>query len=412
MNVITDDAAARANDDLQSAWREYLETLDDLRRQFDASEQFRLAPDQIGMAYRQLMEVQALAYNFAIGPRHAHPRMFRNTVWNTEFYAIGGNGPDFDYRVTFIDGRHTYRLTGTFNDCRFLIVQANYRMPGSDGSKCMANYDLSTFSANADGRFEIIVSATPHAGNWIPLDPDEPCQWLMFRPTLESWDAVPPELDIRRTSPLRPEETELAEYSQENVAKRIRQASGLVRYFIGEWPLTFAPLTMKNAGGFNAYYELSSSEGGEVGSPAAQYLQFVFDVGEDEALILELDEEPDAPYWSFQLFDIWQHSLAMRTAQTSLHKGQIARDVDGGIRLVLCGRDPGYWNWLDSGAYRRGEVLWRNYNATRNVPNRIRCVKIADLAASLPAESRLCSGEERAAELARREAAYIARYGE
>lgn len=410
--MIVEETKAGASEELHSAWRGYLDTLDELRQRFDASEQFQLAPDQIGMAYRQLMEVQALAYNFAIGPRHAHPRMFRNTTWNTEFYAIGGNGPDFDYRVTFLDGRHSYRLTGQFNDCRFLIVQANYRMPGTEGSKCLANYDLSQFAVDADGRFEIMVSATPQEGNWIALEPDEPYQWLMFRPTLESWDATPSVLDIRRVSPLRDDENELAEYSQETVARRIRQATSLVRYFIGEWPLTFAPLTMKNAGGFNAYYELSTSEGGEVGSPAAQYLQFVFDVGEDEALILELDEEPDAPYWSFQLFDIWQHSLAMRTAQTSLHGEQIARDGDGGIRLILCGRDPGYWNWLDSGAYRRGEVLWRNYNARRNVPNRIRRVKIADLAASLPADTRLCSAEERAAELARREAAYISRYGE
>jgi hypothetical protein len=398
--------------ELRSAWKSYLETLDELRQRYDESEQFRLAPDQIGMAYRQLMEVQALAYNFAIGPRHAHPRMFRNTTWNTEFYAIGGNGPDFDYRVTFLDGRHTYRLSGTWNDCRFMIAQANFRMPGSEGSRCLANYDLSTFSQDDDGRFVIVVSATPHEGNWIALEPDEPYQWLMFRPTLESWDAIPPKMEIRRTSELAKHETELAEYSQEVVARRIRQAASLLRYFIGEWPLTFAPLTLEKAGGFNRYYELSTSEGGEVGSPAAQYLQFVFDVAEDEALILELEEQPDAPYWSFQLFDIWQHSLAMRTAQTSLHMSQISIDSDGKCRLVLCGTDPGYWNWLDSGSYRRGEVLWRTYNATRNVGHSIMRVKRADLGSILPADTRRCSPKERARELARREAAYILRYGE
>src|SRR5690606_5191485 len=101
-----------------------------------------------------------------------------------------------------------------------------------------------------------------------------------------------------------------------------------------------------------------------------------------------------------------------RTAQTTLHGGQMAKEPDGSVRIVLCSKDPGYWNWLDSGGYRRGEVTWRNYLASKNVGNRIKRVKFDELAAHLPPGFRTCTPDERVAELAKRKASYLMRHGE
>jgi hypothetical protein len=410
--ISASDAEAKPGADLKAAWRLYMDTLEDIRRQLDESEQYHWDPKQTGMAYRQLMEVQAFAYNYAVGPRTAHPRIFKNTTWQTEFYSIGGNGPDFDYRLTFLDARHEYRLSGRFNGCRFLIAQLNSALPGAPGSRCLANYDFRDFECDADGNFEIIVSAARHPGNWIELDPAGDYQWLMFRPTLETWDATPPLLTIERISALGEDESELDEYNQERVARRITLAAGFVRFVMQDWALGYAPLTLRGAGDWNRFYAFNQVEGGEMGSPAAQYLQCVFAVDEHEALILEFDEEPGVPYWSLQLYDVWQHALAMRTAQTTLHSGQMAKEADGSVRVVLCGRDPGYWNWLDSGNYTRGEVTWRNYLAERNVGHRIKRVPYADLEQHLPSGFRTCTPEQRAAELRQRKAAYLLRHGE
>lgn len=397
--------------ELSDAWDAYYATLGELRQNLDASMQFRMAPDQIGMGYRQLIEVQAMAYNFAVGPRTAHPRMFHNTTWQTEFYSIGGNGPDFDYHLTFLDARHDYVLRGQMNDTRTLICQLNNKLPGSPGSRCIANFEFSQF-ADADGHFEILVSARPHDGHHIALEAGEDYQWLMFRPTVQTWDAKPAAMTIERISPLGDDESEIEEYNQERIAKRIRQATGFMRFVFTDWVLGYAPLTLKGAGEVNKFFVFSSADGGEMGSPAAQYLQCVFEVEDDEALILEFDSEPDGPYWSLQLYDVYQHGLAMRTGQTTLHSRQMAKEPDGSVRIVLSRQDPGYVNWLDNSGYSRGEVTWRNYLATRNVGHRIHRVKFADLAANLPAGFARITPEERQAELARRKAAYLMRHGE
>lgn len=406
------ETAAGAGEQLKAAWRLYMDTLEDIREQFEASDQFRWDRRQIGMAYRQLIEVQAFAYNYAVGPRTAHPRIFKNTTWQTELYSIGGNGPDFDYRLTFLDARHSYRLSGRFNDCRFLIAQVNSALPGTPGSKCLANYDFSQFEREPDGSFSITVSAQKAEGNWMQLDPDGDYQWLMFRPLLESWDARPPELTIERLTPLGDDESEIEEYGEERVARRIEQAAGFIRFVMEDWALGYAPLTLRGAGEWNRFYAFDQVEGGEMGSPAAQYYQCVFDVAEDEALILEFDETPADPYWSLQLYDVWQHALDMRTAQTTLHAGQMAKQPDGSVKVVLCGRDPGYRNWLNSGGYTRGEVTWRNYLASHAIGHRIKRVKFDALADHLPPDFATCTPDERAAEIARRKAAYLFRHGE
>ena len=45
-----------------------------------------------------------------------------------------------------------------------------------------------------------------------------------------------------------------------------------------------------------------------VGSPSSNYAMAIYDLAEDEALIVELDQLPDGVYWSFQLGDVWSRS--------------------------------------------------------------------------------------------------------
>ncbi|MET0547492.1 MAG: DUF1214 domain-containing protein [Caulobacterales bacterium] len=405
-------SAAAVSGRLSRAWDGYLKALKDMQLAFDRSDQFKLAPDQKGMAYRQLMEAQAMAYNYAVGPRTAHPRVFRNTIWQTEFYSIGGNGPDFDYRLSFIEGGHDYRLWGKINDCTSLFCQLNSALPGSEGSRVLKSYEFHEFELGPDKSFEIIVSARPHKGNWIELAPDADYQWLMFRPAIETWESKSAEIHIERISPLDPMAAETDEYSEEAVARRIEAATAFFKYILTDWAMGYVPLVLRGAGETNKFFTFSVEDAGEMGSPVAQYLQCVFEVDDDEALILEFDEEPKAAYWSLQLYDVWQHALAFRTRQSTLNGTQMAKDADNAVRVVLSRRDPGVANWLDNAGYRMGEVTWRNYKATSNVNHRIRRVKFDDLDRHLPAGTQRVTPRERAAELGRRRAAYLRRHGE
>lgn len=396
---------------LNAAWDRYISTLQELRTEIQRSEQYASAPDQRGIGFRHLMEVQAMAFNFVVGPRTAHPRMYRNTSWQSDFYSIGGNGPDFDYRTAFLDGTHTYRLTGRFRDSRMILAQINSATPGMPNSRCLANYDFSDFALGKDGSFEVIISAKKHSGNWIECLPDAGYQWLFVRPTVETWDEVPAEFEIERIGLLPSDSADSEEYSESAVARRIDFATSFARFVITEWAIGYVPLIERKAGGKNVFMTLGV-DGGELGNPAALYQHCVYEVNHDEALILEFEEEPQAAYWSLQLYDIWHRSLPFRTRQTTLSGRQMARDPDGKVRVVISRVDPGVANWLDNGGCSVGEVAWRIYKVRKNPNYRFLRVAFSDVNRHLPAKTQRITPDARARELKRRHDAYRRRHGE
>jgi hypothetical protein len=412
MNTSVGSGAAATSPVLKAAWDKYLATLDQLRADMEASQQFQLAPEQRGLAYRQLMQIQAMAYNFAVGPRTIEPRAFHNTGWQTEHYSIGGNGPDFDYRVLFLDGGHTYRLSGQLNDAKMTVMQVNSATPGQPNSRCLANYDFANFKFAVDTSFEIILSAKKHDGNWMELLPDADYHWIMIRPTLETWDAKPPQFKIERLTPRRPQDVEIEEFSEAALARRIELATSFARYAITDWSIGYTQLVLRNAGDFNKFTHFNIVEAGELGSPAAQYYQCVYHVNDDEALIIELDDVPNGEYWSFQLFDLWQNSHLFRARQSALNLRQIDRDPDGKYRIVISRQDPGIVNWLDNAGFRYGQVLWRNYKSRKDTEHRIHRVKFDELTKHLPSGLKRISPEEREKAIAERREAYRRRHGE
>lgn len=396
---------------LDAAWDRYVSTLEELKTLIQQSEQYASAPDQRGMGFRHLMEVQAMAYNFVVAPRTTHPRMYRNTCWQSDFYSLGGNGPDFDYRTVFLDGAHTYRLTGRFRDSRMIVAQINSATPGMPHSRCLANYDFSEFELDKDGAFEVTISAKKPNGNWIQSLPDADYQWMMFRPTVETWDEVPAEFQIERISELPAGCKDAEEFSEDAVARRIDFATSFSRFVITNWAIGYVPLIEEKAGGKNKFMTLGV-DGGELGNPAALYQHCVYEVNDNEALILEFDEEPQAAYWSLQLYDIWHRSLPFRTRQTTLSGRQIVRDPDGKIRVVISRSDPGVVNWLDNGGCGVGEVAWRIYKVLKNPLCTIHRVAFSGLDQILPAGSKRVTSEARAVELKRRLEAYRRRHSE
>jgi hypothetical protein len=397
---------------LKAAWDRYTANLEAMRKLLEDSPQFAAVPSQRAKMYHVMMEMQAMAYNFAVAPRLSAPRIYRNTAWQTELYTLGGNGPDFHYGTVFLDGAATYRLSGRINDSRLLVAQLNSRLPGSPGAQMLRNFDFADFALEADGSFAVTLSATEHAGNWIKLDPDSGYQWMLFRPTVETWDAEPASLDIERISPAPPDRYTNDEFDPEYMARRIDAATDFITYMTQEWTIGFYPRVLQNSGGYNQFQILGARISGEVGSPTAEYIMADFQAGPDDALLIELPDVPGGTYWSFQLFDVWLRSLSFRTRQSALCGPQIAVDADGKVRLVISQRDPGIANWLDSSDYEIGQVLLRNYRTTRSTMPSLRRLKLSELEANLPASTRRVTRAERSQELARRRAAYLRRHGE
>ncbi len=397
---------------LSRAWERYLATLEEMRIAVETAPQFDSAPNQRARAYHQLMEAQAIAYNFALVPRMAHPRIFKNTAWQTDVYCSGGNGPDFHYATVFLDGAQTYRITANIRDSKMLLAQHNSALPGSPNSRMVANYDFADFEIAPDGSFTVTLSAEKAEGNWIPLLPDVGYQWLLFRPSIEGWDKVPTELHIERISPIAPDHYAADEFDEAHTARRIDFAADYVRYIVQEWMLAFYQRVHANSKGVNLFAPIGPAISGEVGSPTAEYVLACYEVADDEALIIELKEPPNGIYWGIQIFDVWLRPIDFRTRQSTLNSAQVEPDADGAVRLVLSRRDPGVAQWLDCAGFDQGQILIRNYRSSRPAQPVIHRVRFDELARHLPAETRRVSPDERTQELGRRRGAYLRRHGE
>ncbi len=395
------------------AWQRFHTTLDEVRRKMEATPRFRDNPQNRAKAYHTLMEVQAMAYNFAVAPRLDHPRMQVNTGWQTNMYTLGQNCMDFFYGVMFADGTRSYRITGRMGDIKLFLWQVLGSLPGRADGKTVGNYDFADFKQTADGHFTAIMSVKKQEGNWIALNPEGRYQFILVRRAMGDWNDDPGELKVELLDPPLDHSYDDDEFDEAAIAKRIDRATDFARYVIEHWNINLYDIYLKSAGGHkNALGLLPGVVTSEVGSPTSNYAMGIFELEPDEALIVELRKAPQSAYWSYQLGDVWSRSLDFRNYQTDINMAHAAVDKDGAVRVVIAHRDPGVANWMDTRNRREGTIVFRNYKTDSQILPTVRKVKFADIAQQLPPETRRVTIEQRAAALRARQQGFERLHGE
>jgi hypothetical protein len=130
-----------------------------------------------------------------------------------------------------------------------------------------------------------------------------------------------------------------------------------------------------------------------------------------EALIVEV-QPPEGIYWSFSIGNPWWETIHYGRHQSSLNAHQAVADSDGLVRVVLCDRDPGVANWLDTAGHSNGPIILRCVRtATAPTPS-TRVVAFDDIHASLPSGTATVTAEERASILAARRSAVRERFAQ
>jgi hypothetical protein len=405
--------SAVTNPALTQAWKKFQATMDEMRAKMENTPRFRDDPEHRAKAYHTLMEAQAMAYNFAIAPRMHDPRIQVNTGWQSYFYTLGQNGPDFFYGVLFLDGHQSYRLTGRMGDIRLLLMQVFNRLQGQAGSKTIGNYDFANFDIRKDGTFEVTLSATKAPGNWIALDPNSRYQYLLIRRAMGDWNDDPGELHIEPTAKLDDARLDADEFSEQAMAERIDGAADFVRYMVEVWNVGLYDMYLAGAQGqWNAMALLPGTTTGQVGSPSSNYAMAVYKLKDDEALLVELKDIPHSAYWSFQLGDVWSRSLDFRNYQTDVNMHHAVIDADGVFRAVVSRQDPAVPNWLDTRGHHDGTLVFRNYRSkTAPVPT-TRVVKLVDIRKLLPANTPVVTPLQRQRALKHRRAGFSKLHGE
>lgn len=411
-NAAAADPPTHMSEGMERAWRDYLEALEWARR-FIYSREFCDRAEVREAANHFLMQVQALAYNWVIAPRVDYPRfylgLFEPMVFNWAFPS-----PDFRTRWAFLDGRQTYRIWGRRGDARFLDFQlmpaigcaepeAFRRLPTSA-------HPLDRMHLEADGGFEIVASPDPHQGDWIKLDPAQARMTLFVREAFYDWaNDRPSLLRIERAgatppAPIRWDEAESIAHMQ--------QAARFVRYAVQDWSVAGFQRAFDNQNGVRNIFVRQNAPSNSGINPAACNINMVYEIGPDEALIIET-ELPTSKYWSFCIADRYFQIVDYTYHQSSLNGHQARVDSDGRVRAVLTLKDPGVPNWLDPvGTAPLGVVQFRQFfQETPLGPPRVAKVAFDEVLARLPPDTPRVSAAERAQQLRDRSWASLGLYG-
>ncbi|MBK7948011.1 MAG: DUF1214 domain-containing protein [Deltaproteobacteria bacterium] len=300
--------------------------------------------------------------------------------------------PDFVYTYAPIRGGGTYRLAGhrgTTLFC-FVTVSETYFTRTDKPKPGLVNYDLDTLTIGDDGRFEVLLSAEKPAdwkGDWWVLDPK--ATNLGVRHAAYDWlNEVDPRMTIERLDvPAQRPRPKAAE-----IAERMEEIAQWMEYSIQHWLIHIEETREKK---IVNRFEVTDYSGFTGSSWPQVYLETVFEIEEDEALVIETEIPEKVRYWSFLLADELFATIDWNHRQSSLNGHQARLDTDGRFRAVLSHRDPGVPNWLDPGGWKRG-VIQNRWNQASSAPcPSMKKIKLADVRQHLPKDTPVVTPAER-----------------
>ncbi|GAB3439122.1 DUF1214 domain-containing protein [Actinophytocola sediminis] len=274
-----------------------------------------------------------------------------------DLVKIGADNPDNVYLSATIRGDRTYRITGRRGTIAYFSIGSKANRYAKDGTMAstgeLSDRDL---EVDEDGTVTIIASATPCAGNWLPLAADSTS--LVVRQTyLDREREEPGSWRIENVDgPAAP-----GPLDPEFLAKALRRAAlavhGTAATFAG-WTELFMsrPNELPDFG-----QEMFQRAGGD---PEIHYLHGYWRLAPDEAWVIQT-VVPDCPYWNFQLDNWWMESLD-HDHRITVNKHTAVRDPDGRLTIIVAATDPGRGNWIDTCGHTSGTALLRWLGATEH----------------------------------------------
>ena len=306
-------------------------------------------------------------------------------------YAHAAANPDTTYLYTEIDGAGIYRLSGTRGTTRFVDIQAGANLRGGGHT----TLDLDEFTIAEDGSFSFVWSAERpdgYLGDWAPLQTD--ATYVFLRQVATNWvNDVDARVAIERLDgpATRPRMTPA------EIDERLLRMTGRV----ASANLFHSWLADKNARGIVNRLELNTY--GEMGGVNGQaYYEGLFELGENEALLVEVPIPSDCGYWSAQLFDELFVSIDYVHRQSSLNDDTAWVGDSGVAQVVVSARDPGVQNWLDVSGYPRGGFMWRWMRCPGESPPAVTRIAFEALHDRLAEKTPAFSEADRAEQMSRR----------
>jgi hypothetical protein len=288
--------------------------------------------------------------------------------------------PDCLYMNATLRAGETYRLFGTRGTAQYVGLQT------MDGIVATANCLVDDLDVDADGNFEAILSPDERERNWLRIAGDHPT--LTVRHFFYDWDTeVPSSLRIERIGAEIPAKDRSV--APDVSVSRQLCALGEFVYDNLKFFLDFGAMARPNS--FVPPMDMTDMGAAAENRPVIGR----FELEPDEALILEV-EPPNGVYWSYSLGNPWLETIHYGRHQSSLNGHQAVVDADGILRVVVCARDPGVANWLDSAGHSNGAMILRCVRTETAPVPATRVVKFDEVLSTLPPGTAMTTPEQRA----------------
>jgi hypothetical protein len=263
--------------------------------------------------------------------------------WVTPSRRWMDNGLDSVYWMAPVDGRHRYRITGRRGDECYVSFTLYAGDPGHPET-VVSNHNHVDLGAGPGDPYTLELAPPPHACYVISRQ-------YFSNPATDRAGTF----SIEVLDGPGPEERVPAVWSD-----RWDAAAAFIRAMTtpragGGKPPAYVSTTPNVMGDPSAW---SEAEGGGRGTPDQTYAMGPFELGPDEALVMDVTFPPCA-YASAALWNRFSQTVDRRFHRSTINHVEAVAMPEGAVRVVVAHRDPGLPNWLDTGGRRRGSVFWR-----------------------------------------------------
>jgi hypothetical protein len=321
---------------------------------------------------------------------------------STNTYHTLADPPDYASFDALISGEHDYLLTGRIGkaaEVNLTTFAPRSALPPSDaktsdlwsgggsarsdrgaGKEITGTLELSDRLVGPDGQFSILVSQQrPERGLWLPVTAGTDrivVRNIYHAAYHEHQRRDPAQLSLVRIGAEAAPPLYSADRLRDGLASILGGIDGAA---LGRGKIMKRIRALGNArfSDDDAFWKMSGS------NPRTHFQEAFWEIGEEEAILIELDQPPRAGFWCVGLTNAWMESLDARYGQVSLNSASAKFGGDGSLRIIVARRDPGIANWLDTQGHARGAIVWRwnDFNGRPPLPR----VRRATLAEIIPA---------------------------
>ncbi len=282
-----------------------------------------------------------------------------------------GDNPDTNYYFCTIDPQYDYRVWGVRGNAPYVGLTFGsdiFRGTAPKGLGTTGQGHLDQFERDADGHFELILSATEKPGNWIEIPPHT--RHVAFRETIPDRSQVQPaEIHLERTSPEQPPELQ-----PEVLAERLEAAANhLIWIFTavtGSWKMSGQNLNVIVGAHGSQVVKAAQREVSTHSATDMYYQSGHWKLEKGQAWVVKILPPPnDYAYWGLVITNPWLESYDYFRTTTHLSNKTGVMNPDGSMTIVVAQEDPGVPNWLDCGSRLEGKALLRWTLAGDQVPD-------------------------------------------